>query len=100
MATRSSSSRRARTRTDDEPSSVKWLARLPWWLLLLGAVLLAIAPYPREPLPHLIQKIQLLFAGNLSRPMDIFDLFLHGVLFPLLIGLKFIYRHRQPGKRH
>ncbi len=79
---------------------MKWLARFPWWLLLLGAILLAISPYPRTPLPHLIQKSQLLLAGSLNRPMDIFDLSLHGVLFPLLLVLKFIYRHRQPGNRH
>lgn len=44
---------------------------------LLGA-LLAVAPWPSEPQPHLIQKLGFLFEGSLTKPIDIFDLVLHG----------------------
>ena len=53
--------------------------------LLLGAVLLGGAPFVPEP--HLVEKLRMLTQGELSRPIDIFDLALHG-LFPLLLVLK------------
>jgi len=53
-----------------------WLDRIPWAPLLVAALLLGLAPF--QPEPHLWEKLKLLAAGNLSRPIDIFDLFLHG----------------------
>lgn len=53
-----------------------WLDRISWSLLLPVAILLALAPF--FPEPHLVQKLRLLAAGELSRPIDIFDLFFHG----------------------
>jgi len=52
-------------------------------LLLPLAIVLALAPFTPEP--HLWEKLKLLAAGNLSRPIDIFDLLLHGT--PLLLVL-------------
>ena len=64
---------------------MQWLDRISLSLLLPVALLLALAPFVPEP--HLWEKLKMLFAGTLSRPIDIFDLFLHGV--PLvLLGLK------------
>ena len=51
------------------------------------AVFLALAPFAPEP--HLWEKLKMLSAGTLSRPIDIFDLFLHGTPLLLLV-LKFI----------
>ena len=62
-----------------------WLDRLPLGSLALGALLLGLAPFTPEP--HLIEKLRMLAQGSLSRPIDIFDLLLHGAL-PLLLLLK------------
>jgi hypothetical protein len=62
---------------------MKLLDRIPYALLLPLAVLLALAPFAPEP--HLLEKLKMLFAGTLVRPIDIFDLLLHGT--PLLLLL-------------
>ncbi|MGB5177841.1 MAG: RND transporter [Gammaproteobacteria bacterium] len=62
---------------------MKWLDRIPYMLLVPLAIFLALAPF--SPEPHLWEKLKMLFAGTLLRPIDIFDLFLHGI--PLLILL-------------
>lgn len=64
-----------------------WLDKIPLQMLALPAVLLALAPFVPEP--HLWQKLKMLAAGSLHRPIDIFDLFLHGT--PLvLLALKLV----------
>jgi hypothetical protein len=62
---------------------VQWLDRIPLSLLLPLAIVLALAPFTPEP--HLLEKLRMLFNGTLVRPIDIFDLFLHGA--PLLLLL-------------
>lgn len=56
---------------------------LPYRVLLPIALLLGLAPF--QPQPHLVEKVGMMFAGSLHRPIDIFDLFLHG--FPVLLLL-------------
>ncbi len=58
---------------------------LPLLALLLGTLLLGGAPFVPEP--HLFEKLRMLLGGELTRPIDIFDLCLHG-LFPVLLLLK------------
>ncbi len=60
---------------------VQTLQRIPWRFLLPFALLLGLAPF--QPEPHLLEKLRLLSRGQLVRPLDIFDLLLHGL--PLLI---------------
>jgi hypothetical protein len=79
---------------------MKWLDKIPLSLLLPLAVVLALAPFVPEP--HLWQKLKMLFSGTLVRPIDIFDLFLHGTPLVVLV-LKLLYMSRQktgssPGK--
>ena len=62
---------------------MNWLDRIPLPLLLPIAVLLALAPF--QPEPHLWEKLKMLADGTLSRPMDIFDLLLHGLPLALLV---------------
>lgn len=64
-----------------------WLDRFPLTLLVVGALLLGLAPFMPEP--HLLEKSRMLVTGALTRPMDIFDLLLHASL-PVLLALKFI----------
>ena len=44
---------------------------------------------PIYPQPHLLEKFFMLMAGNLTRPMDIFDVFWH-LLFPVLLIVKIV----------
>ena len=62
-----------------------WVDNLDWTILLVIAVLLGLAPF--SPAPHLFEKIDMLLQGNLVKPMDIFDLFMHGTP-ALLVMLK------------
>lgn len=60
---------------------MKWLDRIPLGTLLIPALLLGLAPFVPEP--HLVEKVRMLLQGTLHRPIDIFDLLLHGA--PALI---------------
>jgi hypothetical protein len=62
---------------------MKWLDSIPMALLLPLAIVLALAPF--SPEPHLWEKLKMLSAGELNKPIDIFDLLLHGT--PLLLVL-------------
>jgi len=55
----------------------------PYPVLIVATVALGLAPFVPEP--HLVEKLRMLFAGDLSRPIDIFDLFLHGGPVALLL---------------
>jgi hypothetical protein len=66
---------------------MKWLDRIPYSLLLPLAVVMALLPF--SPEPHLWQKLKMLAAGTLVRPIDIFDLFMHGAPL-LLLALKLL----------
>jgi hypothetical protein len=63
------------------------------------ALLLGLAPF--RPMPHLTEKLQMLLAGSLTRPLDIFDLIWHS--WPLaLLGFKIgrdLARRVQRGRR-
>jgi hypothetical protein len=63
---------------------MKWLDRISWTPSILMALLLGLAPF--FPEPHLWEKLKLLAAGELRRPIDIFDLLLHGAPVLLLIA--------------
>jgi hypothetical protein len=64
-----------------------FLDRMPLLPLLAGALLLGLAPFVPEP--HLVEKLRMLSAGELTRPIDIFDLIMHGGL-PLLAMAKLL----------
>ena len=59
-----------------------WLDHIPLGPLVVIAVVLGLAPF--APQPHLFEKLGMLVQGSLSRPVDIFDLFLHGTPVVLL----------------
>lgn len=61
---------------------------LSYEFLIPVAIIFGLAPFVSEP--HLIGKLRMLAAGELSRPIDIFDLVLHGL--PLfLLGIRVVY---------
>ena len=66
---------------------LKILDKIPLSTLLIVGVLLGLAPM--QPEPHLAEKLRMLSQGVLSRPIDIFDLVMHGSA-PLLLIIKII----------
>jgi hypothetical protein len=58
------------------------ISKLPWGLLILACLTLGLAPF--NP-PHIVEKLQMLAKGRLVRPIDWFDLFLHGTPWVLLV---------------
>ena len=64
------------------------LDKIPYSILIVGAVLIILAPF--KPMPHVLEKLIMLKNGTLTKPIDIFDLFFH--LVPTLILLLKIYR--------
>ena len=65
-----------------ENNNMKWLDRIPLPILAIVTLPLALAPF--RP-PHLYEKLQMLAAGSLTHPTDIFDLLLHGIPAVVLI---------------
>ena len=72
------------------------LDRIPWGILIILAVLLGLAPFAPEP--HIVEKLRMLTGGNLRRPIDIFDLFYHGLPILLLLAkiLRTLIIRKQP----
>jgi hypothetical protein len=65
------------------------LDKISYGVIVPLAVLMLLAPF--RPLPHALEKLNMLLNGTLSRPVDIFDLFFH--LAPaLILLLKFCRR--------
>lgn len=60
-----------------------WLDRIPWVLVVVLCLTLGLAPFAP---PHVWEKLQMLFQGRLTRPIDWFDLLLHGFPWLILIG--------------
>ena len=56
---------------------------LPMPILIVATIFLGLAPF--SPEPHLWEKLKMLFDGTLIKPIDIFDLVMHGTPLSLLI---------------
>ena len=63
------------------------LDQIPLSLLIVAALTLGLAPF--FPEPHLLEKLRMLMAGELVKPVDIFDLALHAAPF-LVLGFKLL----------
>jgi hypothetical protein len=77
------SPRKSRKMRNSKVNVMRWLDKIPLYMLLIAALTLGLAPF--VPQPHLLEKLQMLADGTLSRPIDIFDLLLHGTPFVLLL---------------
>ena len=62
---------------------MSWLDNISFPLLIIACLTLGLAPF--FPEPHIWEKLKMLFAGELSRPIDIFDLILHAAPWVLLL---------------
>ena len=63
---------------------MSYLDQIPLTLLVLAALTLGLAPFVPEP--HIVEKLRMLVAGTLVKPVDIFDLALHGLPWLLLLA--------------
>lgn len=61
----------------------KLIDGIPIIPLAFFAVLMAMAPF--NPEPHLVEKSRMLINGELTKPIDIFDLFWHSFAIVLLV---------------
>ncbi len=70
-----------------------YIDRIPLGPLAIAAIAMAFAPFVREP--HLFEKARMLFSGELSRPIDIFDLFWHSFLL-VILAIR-LWRYKKTG---
>ena len=66
---------------------LNWLDRIPLHILIIAALLLGLSPF--FPEPHLWEKLKMLAAGELVRPLDIFDLLMHATPV-VLLGIRLV----------
>ena len=67
---------------------LEFIDRIPMIYLVFLVLILGLAPF--FPEPHLWEKLKMLKAGTLNRPIDIFDLLWHS--WPIALLLIKIYR--------
>lgn len=70
---------------------MKYLDRLPMSSAVIFALLLGLAPFLPEP--HLLDKLRMLFAGQLTQGIDVFDLLMHAAM-PIVLLIKLYRRAR------
>ncbi len=60
--------------------------KIPLQMLIVMTIFLGLAPYLpfMVDAPHLFTKLNMLMSGTLSKPIDIFDLLMHGTPAVLL----------------
>ncbi len=66
---------------------LEFIDTTPLFMFILLALTLGLAPFVPEP--HLFEKTRMLFAGQLIKPIDIFDFFLHLTPF-IALGVKLV----------
>ncbi|MGD9078227.1 MAG: hypothetical protein PVG96_02755 [Desulfobacterales bacterium] len=72
----------------------RFLDSISYPILIFIAVFMLLAPL--SPMPHVVEKLIMLKEGNLTRPVDIFDLFFH--LAPsLLLIIKYLRSIKKGG---
>ncbi len=73
----------------------RWLDTVPWSVVAIACATLGLAPF--LPLPHVVEKLGMLLRGQLARPIDWFDLVLHGSPWAILVGKAVLAGHRRAG---
>jgi hypothetical protein len=63
-------------------SLVTLIDKLDWGMVLILCATLGLAPF--SP-PHIVEKLSMLKRGILTRPLDWFDLFFHGLPWMILL---------------
>lgn len=63
---------------------MEFLDRISWSFAVIAALTLGLAPF--FPEPHIVEKLRMLVKGTLVRPIDIFDMLMHGAPWLLVIA--------------
>ncbi len=61
---------------------MEFISKISWEMIVLTCLTLGLAPFAP---PHIWEKLQMLFRGQLVRPIDWFDLVLHGTPWVFLL---------------
>lgn len=61
---------------------MQFLDQIPLSLIILACLTLGLAPFVPEP--HIWEKLKMLAAGTLVKPVDIFDMAMHAAPFVVL----------------
>ncbi len=61
---------------------MEFISKTSWEMIILACLTLGLAPFAP---PHIWEKLQMLSKGQLVKPIDWFDLVLHGTPWVLLI---------------
>jgi len=69
-----------------------FLRKVPTVPMAVVAVMLALIPF--DPEPHLLEKLRMLSHGELTKPLDIFDLFMHGTPLVLVFIKLFVLKKK------
>jgi hypothetical protein len=72
----------------------KYVDRIPLIPLTIAAIFMSLAPFVPEP--HLLEKLRMLINGELTKGIDIFDLFWHSFLL-VLLAIRLI-RYKRSGQ--
>lgn len=62
---------------------ISLITSIPWSIIIILCLTVGLAPF--SPEPHLLEKIRLIFLGQLHSLVDIFDFFFHLSPFVLFI---------------
>jgi hypothetical protein len=65
--------------------------KIPTPGLIAVTLLMTLAPF--SPQPHLLEKFNMLMAGTLGKPVDIFDIFWH-LLPGIILTIKLVRAHK------
>jgi len=68
------------------------LATLPWDIVIVACLTLGLAPFAP---PHIVEKLQMLWRRELVRPVDWFDLLMHGAPWMVLLAKVALYALRR-----
>ncbi|WP_416914464.1 MAG: RND transporter [Roseicyclus sp.] len=69
----------------------RFLDAMPLWIVIGACLTLGLAPFTPEP--HIWEKLKMLFSGAYFRPIDLFDMLMHGAPF-VLLALKLAFWRR------
>ncbi len=63
---------------------MQFLEKIPLQFVVLACLTIGLAPF--FPEPHIWEKLKMLVAGDLRKPVDVFDMLMHGVPWLVLIA--------------
>ncbi|MBF0350586.1 MAG: RND transporter [SAR324 cluster bacterium] len=66
---------------------LEWMNKTPLSMFVIFSLTLGLAPFTP---PHIVEKLQMLFRGELVKPLDWFDLFFHAFPWSLLLMKLFL----------